>query len=267
MGEQMNNVSVPSAESDIAKKRSRVDKSRATDNPLEDSVYDLAKVEDKFREKLIELGMDKKAINGVADEISDETLEKIEANKARYIDDSTRLRSKNAYIIEMPQLLSMERRAEKACSMLMIDLDHFKKVNDVYGHLVGDEVLRMVADLIKNSLRSSDIVYRYGGEEFVVFLPDTLASVAQNIAEQIRANVEAQALKITDANGEKVILHKTVSVGVVDVYDIKGWEQYRANEGDAFLKKMLDSADIAVYDSKKNGRNRVTHYDKTLEEI
>ena len=126
-------------------------------------------------------------------------------------------------------------------SLLMIDIDHFKKVNDQYGHLTGDMVLREVARIIVMQIREIDIAGRYGGEEFCVILPDTDKAGALVVAERIRAAVHEHKIKAYDT-----LLPVTASVGVAAIPD------------DAVqMEELLDKADWALYRAKKSGRNRV----------
>jgi diguanylate cyclase len=137
------------------------------------------------------------------------------------------------------------KRINLSMAVLLIDIDYFKKVNDTYGHLVGDDVLRHIAKTIDSVLRSSDVLGRYGGEEFCAFLPNTTESDAIGLAERIRAAIEAAPIKL----GLDVTLKTTVSIGVADSvragYDFKG---------------LLATADSAMYGAKNGGRNRVMSY-------
>ncbi len=137
------------------------------------------------------------------------------------------------------------KRINLSMAVVLIDIDYFKKVNDTYGHLVGDDVLRHIAKTITGILRSSDVLGRYGGEEFCAFLPNTTESDALGLAERIRAGIEATPIKL----GANVNLKTTVSIGVADSvragYDFKG---------------LLATADSAMYGAKNGGRNRVMTY-------
>jgi len=129
-------------------------------------------------------------------------------------------------------------------SCIMLDIDFFKKVNDDYGHTVGDTVIRALADTLKSTLRERDLLCRYGGEEFCVILRDTSADVAQNLAERVRTKVEA--LKFLDSPAtEKMKI--TASFGITDI-------SYKASS----VEELIDQADQALYFSKENGRNQVT---------
>ena len=136
------------------------------------------------------------------------------------------------------------KRINLSMAVLVIDVDHFKKVNDKHGHLFGDDVLRYLTKVIAEILRSGDVLGRYGGEEFVVFLPNTLEKDATGLAERIRLGVQKS---LHDIN-EKTI-KATVSIGVADSvragYDFKG---------------LVAAADSALYVAKNKGRNRVVSY-------
>lgn len=129
-------------------------------------------------------------------------------------------------------------------SLLVVDIDHFKKVNDTYGHLLGDKVLRTIAQTMKQRLKGRDTVARYGGEEFVVLLPDTQPERAAIVAEQLRSVIENG--KIRRGDGGELIGTVTISVG-----------------GTAYIpgepvSEFIHRADEAMYQSKRAGRNRVT---------
>jgi two-component system cell cycle response regulator len=140
----------------------------------------------------------------------------------------------------------MERalRYDATLALLMIDLDHFKKVNDNYGHLVGDDVLRDVGQLLLETIRGSDIVARYGGEEFLMLLPETDDTGAQAFAERIR---EAVQLHPFNGGAGGTALALTTSIGVA-VYPAARIES---------VEDLLARADAALYRAKADGRNRV----------
>lgn len=138
--------------------------------------------------------------------------------------------------------IARARRYRHAISVLMIDIDHFKHVNDNHGHSVGDEVLSTVAKRILAGLRGSDIAGRYGGEEFAIVLPETdLESAAEIVAERLRETIDARP--IDTAEGP---LHVSISVGVVGV-----------NLDHESLLDALTRADAGLYAAKHAGRNRV----------
>ena len=139
-------------------------------------------------------------------------------------------------------LLSRARRARTAVSLLLLDIDHFKSVNDTHGHLAGDEVLARFSALVRSCLRKEDLLARYGGEEFVVLLPGTAQADAAGLAERIRKQVESTRLH-TGKDDVRV----TVSVGVA------------GEKGELLpsLDGILGRADQALYAAKAQGRNRV----------
>ncbi|MBN1492998.1 MAG: diguanylate cyclase [Candidatus Omnitrophica bacterium] len=142
--------------------------------------------------------------------------------------------------------ISRSLRTNLPLACLMLDIDHFKSHNDLYGHECGDAVLKKVADTMRHALRAYDTVARYGGEEFVIILPSTEYHDAECVAEKIRRTVEKMALQ---ANGQTVFI--TVSVGV---FCAKG-EELRQGI-DEFIRK----ADEALYKAKGMGRNKIVSY-------
>ncbi|MEM8633502.1 MAG: sensor domain-containing diguanylate cyclase [Pseudomonadota bacterium] len=133
------------------------------------------------------------------------------------------------------------KRQHSPISVIMLDIDHFKRVNDVHGHAVGDDVIAKLAKVVSSLIRDHDIFGRLGGEEFGLVLPDTTLHAAISIAERIR-NAAAALLLSTDAGTLKI----TISLGV---------DEYGSN--DSGIEEALDRADQALYRAKRNGRNRV----------
>lgn len=255
---------------DAEKKRKRVDELGKKSESGEDLVYDLAKEEDDYRESLKEKGIiaDKKitrlikekilkkksitekGINDIADNFSDKTLEKMEvlqdlreAEKTSLIDPMTGEKNRRALQMELPKDLGRAERENLPCSILMIDIDNFKKINDTYGHPDGDAVIINLASIIKNTIRKTDNVYRYGGEEFTVLLFDASSAEGIKLAEKIRQNVEKVTIKTENAEFKFAI-----SIGCC------GTDQLGDYDADELIKK----ADEALYKSKKDGKNRVT---------
>ena len=132
---------------------------------------------------------------------------------------------------------------DKPVSLLMIDIDHFKAVNDRYGHTVGDRVLREIAERIGYNVRGFDLAARYGGEEFVVVMPDTSVEVALAVADRLREKIAEVPVATTGAAEE---LGVTVSIGVAET---RGKEES--------FESLLRRADEALYRAKGEGRNRV----------
>lgn len=141
-------------------------------------------------------------------------------------------------------------RHTRPLSVIMLDIDFFKRVNDTYGHTLGDTVLKMVARTAKETFRASDVLARYGGEEFVVLLPETPLAGAVNVAERLRRQIEA-----TPTPTEKGPISVTVSLGVNDYLG-----EIEAKPHERILAEFIGKADQALYASKNAGRNRVTVY-------
>jgi diguanylate cyclase (GGDEF)-like protein len=140
--------------------------------------------------------------------------------------------------------LDSAERSSRALAIFMVDVDHFKKINDNYGHLAGDTVLRAVATTISQSVRVEDCVGRFGGEEFIVLLPDVAEPDIGKVAERVRSAVNQLAVRI----GDHTIDGLSVSVGTA---------MYPADGGT--LDRLIHSADTALLHAKRTGRNRVTH--------
>jgi diguanylate cyclase (GGDEF)-like protein len=204
----------------------------------------LAAVEDRTRE-----------LRELADELKDLTL----------IDPLTGLRNRR-YLFETitPVMEELEERraaqrageagrttdrADEGMGVLILDLDHFKDVNDAWGHDAGDLVLQNVAHLLRDCVRPTDIAVRWGGEEFLVVLPRTQKLFLTQLAERIRARMAAFPFRLPD--GPR--LEQTCSVGVV------GYPFFEKAEVDVSLNQLISLADMALYRAKEEGRNRVIH--------
>jgi len=146
-------------------------------------------------------------------------------------------------------LLAATQRKKSHMTILMLDLDFFKVVNDTHGHDAGDAVLKALAKTLRQTVRASDFVIRYGGEEFLILLQDTAADEGMHVAENIRVAVEA--LKVPIAGG--IVLQKTISIGVADFPD----------DSSAFWQ-TLKFADVSLYHAKQTGRNRVVRFTQEL---
>src|SRR5262249_10921342 len=130
-------------------------------------------------------------------------------------------------------------------SVLMLDLDHFKRFNDTYGHPAGNKALEMLANMLHSQVRETDLVARYGGEEFAIILPETTKYEAHDLANRIRMRVESSVIEPPDAAPQRV----TVSAGLAT---------YPRDARSA--EALLASADEALYSSKHAGRNRVSTF-------
>jgi len=158
-------------------------------------------------------------------------------------DELTGLHNRRFILEVLAQQLALARRNNRPLAVMILDLDYFKRVNDTHGHLVGDQVLRDVAACIQIRLRAQDIAGRWGGEEFIVILPDTDASGAAVVAEQLRQAVEQTHFE--PAEGQPLQL--TLSIG------LQALEPGAAHGRD----ELLGAADQALYLAKRYGRNRV----------
>ena len=146
------------------------------------------------------------------------------------------------YFFELAQKeFARAQRYDFPLSVMMFDIDHFKRINDTHGHFTGDQVLRAVAGIIRESMREVDIFARYGGEEFVMLLPETGIADARKSAERLRAMVEN---KVIDTDSGEIQI--TASIGLASL------------DGKVdLLERLLDFADVAMYGAKQKGRNRV----------
>jgi diguanylate cyclase (GGDEF)-like protein len=165
--------------------------------------------------------------------------------KAR-IDAKTGLLNAAAWTSAVDDELERATRLQQPSGLLVIDLDHFKAINDEYGHLAGDEMLRAVANTLTSEVRTYDIVGRFGGEEFVVLLPATSATETLHVAERIRRRIAELVIPIPDNGSISMFNRLTVSIGIA-VFPQNGH-----GRGD-----VLHAADMAMYAAKAAGRNRV----------
>ncbi len=156
------------------------------------------------------------------------------------IDFLTKIKNRKAYHEKISELLSLYERYQTPFSMMLFDIDNFKEINDTYGHSVGDDVLKDITKLVESEIRGSDLLYRVGGEEFVVLFPQTSLESARKVAEKIRKFIQ---------NNLKTIENRTitVSIGVCEV-------ELDDNE-DSLYKKV----DQLLYKAKKSGKNRVCY--------
>ena len=174
-------------------------------------------------------------------------LQTVQSDKERYeflsqTDPLTGCLNRRALVDALHAEIERARRYGLALSVLMIDLDHFKRVNDMRGHLTGDDVLQQLALIIRDEMRSVDVIARYGGEEFVILLPETALPGASSFAERVRERVATREFA-----DESDPLSVTVSVGVAT---ITGGEEEDSEE-------VLARADAALYRAKQDGRNLV----------
>lgn len=170
--------------------------------------------------------------------------EVVRAREEAISDALTGLANRKGLDDELARCLSQALETDTHPSLMIADIDLFKRVNDTYGHLFGDKVIRAVAHVIRQNVKGKDTASRYGGEEFVVLLPDTPPEGAAKVAETIRNAVENSRIKNAE-NGD-IIGKVTLSFGVTSF-----------RPGDT-ASSLIERADKALYQSKQNGRNRVT---------
>jgi diguanylate cyclase len=145
---------------------------------------------------------------------------------------------------------SLERLGEQAYTLLLLDIDFFKRINDAHGHPTGDAVIKSVSGVLKQCVRNNDLVARYGGEEFAVVLPDTTPSAAEIVATRIRAMVASRQFVMRQSG--KTVGKVTISIGGAARLTREGWAT------------VVDRADDALYKSKRGGRDQV-NFDTTKE--
>jgi diguanylate cyclase (GGDEF)-like protein len=149
--------------------------------------------------------------------------------------------NRRLFMTEGARLLTLARRHHHPLSLMILDADHFKRINDLYGHAAGDAVLRTLASAPSTVLRKSDIFARFGGEEFAVLLPETTHEGALEVGERL---LDAFRSTATEHDGEH--LHVTVSIGLAELAP-----------GDTDLEALLHRADTALYQAKEAGRDRL----------
>jgi diguanylate cyclase len=168
-----------------------------------------------------------------------------EASTQMMMDGLTGVANRKAFDENITRLTAEARAENRQLCLLMVDIDHFKKFNDTFGHLIGDQVIKIVAVAMKDMVKGKDFVARYGGEEFAVILPDTPLKGGQIVAESLRSAIATRELKRKDTGESYGQI--TVSIGVALFNPLR-------DKVDDFISR----ADKALYTSKRNGRNRVT---------
>jgi diguanylate cyclase (GGDEF)-like protein len=164
----------------------------------------------------------------------------VQANEVAQVDGLTFLLNRRMIVWKLQDEIYRANRYKSTFSISLVDIDHFKNVNDVYGHLAGDEVLRQVAYQLRDHIRHPDVVGRYGGEEFLILLPNTKSSAAAEQAGRLSKQVRETVMDINEQS-----LKVTVSIGIAQLQSgVDTWES------------LLKRADTALYEAKKNGRDR-----------
>lgn len=179
-----------------------------------------------------------KRIRNRLDKLIRHSFEKVESQL--YFDELTSVYNRKTGMNRLHEELIRSKRTGKPLSIAILDIDDFKKINDKYGHLVGDRVLNHVAIQIKNSLRGCDVVARYGGEEFLIILSETDEIHAISALERVRGQIAKKAIKVGNER-----LYVTVSIGVTEI----GFDEDPL--------ESINKADLALYQAKRNGKNKV----------
>jgi diguanylate cyclase len=190
------------------------------------------------RSRRIELALARSSqqIEGLRSDLAD-------AQREAYTDGLTGLANRKCFDYELASAVEAARERNETLSLLLADIDHFKRFNDTHGHQVGDQVLRLVAQVFTKSVKGQDLAARYGGEEFVVLLPRTSRDGAAALAEQIRQTVAGNRLRLK-ANGQ-YLGSITLSIGCAE---------YHRDEP---ISDLVRRADDALYQAKREGRNRI----------
>lgn len=164
-------------------------------------------------------------------------------------DDLTGLLSSRSFFSELRREAARSKAEDRSFCVLMMDIDHFKSVNDSYGHLTGSKTLEEIGGCIVKSLRSGDAAARFGGEEFAAFLLDADIAQAQVAAERIRSSIEEHAFSVMRRGERSDIHHVTISIGI---------STFPQDSDDPI--ELVEMADSALYRAKREGRNRVCTY-------
>ncbi len=157
-------------------------------------------------------------------------------------DPLTGARNRVGMLSDLREQHTLVRRGVQPCAIVIVDVDHFKDLNDRCGHPAGDTVLASISQCLEASVRPYDRIYRYGGEEFLLYMPNTTMDMAVNLAERLRVTVASKEIRV--ASGGQV-LHVTASFGVASL------------NADRSVEESIDEADRALYQAKSRGRNRV----------
>lgn len=190
-----------------------------------------------------------KALNNFADKLAGIIF----TNKMRRlatIDGLTNVLRREAILENLHNELSIHCNSEEEVSICLIDLDHFKQVNDTHGHTAGDTALEHIAKLITKKIRNNDLIGRYGGEEFLIILPKTKVEDAKILLESLRHFIYSSPIQISD----DITLKISLSMGLISFIGKKG---AHCNINDQQIQDLIHKADIALYQAKQTGRNKV----------
>lgn len=177
------------------------------------------------------------------------TLQEELADALHSVDPLTGTRTRTSMLTELREQQALVKRCVQQCAIVMMDLDHFKRINDAYGHQIGDRVLTASASYLTTHLRPYDKVFRYGGEEFLICLQDTSLELAFNLVERLRNGI---ANNPVDQGGGKEPIRITASFGIALL------------DADTNVEESMDRADKAPYSAKNTGRNRTVLWDPSM---
>jgi len=208
---------------------------------LQEANEELGKLNLSYEQLVMELKKEKDKVDAMATELKSAN-EKLRG--LAFQDGLTGLYNRRYFEEQLEKELDRVNRYSRILSLIMIDIDHFKNINDTYGHPQGDIILSTVADVFNKSIRHPDTAARYGGEEFVVILPETNVQGAVVLAERLREAVEK-----LEINADTKIIKITISLGVTE---------YKAEKGRKSPTEVIDTADKALYHSKETGRNKLS---------
>ncbi len=166
--------------------------------------------------------------------------ERAQFQRQAYVDALTGIHNRHWMKDAFPRALHRCAQSHAPTAVMVADIDHFKRVNDTYGHLVGDTTLKMVADCMAKHLRPHDLLVRYGGEEFAMLLPNTDTEEAQHVAERLRTSIAE-----SEITNEDTKFQVTISIGIAPMHN------------EAPIDELIGEADQALYRAKELGRNRV----------
>ncbi|MCX7943094.1 MAG: diguanylate cyclase [Deltaproteobacteria bacterium] len=207
-------------------------------NPIDTYQFHLERFINQFRRQNIEYI----EITSIANIIFQLYMENVQLSKLSYVDVLSGLLNRRGLFSSLYTLAHILSRNGNPSGLIMIDIDNFKDINDEYGHQVGDQIISSIGSIIRACIRGSDIAGRYGGEEFLIFLPDVKKNMVTRIADNIRVKVEEEMSSRFSV---------TISGGCAFVDKITNPEED--------IRKLIKQADDNLYISKKGGKNRITY--------